>query len=225
LAKRTQRILLGSSPRKRGPITTVFGYGSRLSARSRASAGTTIFRKNERPTCSCGKRPPVRLACFRPVLYRERCNSNVSSRQLFDTVREIVARIERSEIRAEGSRISLRSMRATKLLLRVPDAMQRERQRSHKRVGARLRRAMASLIRDRRRLQRSTQVGFTRLAHLQAPISDKPEIGVCSAPLRCSRAALRPGHGSCRDALLRRVKNQPSRVVGSAPLFPACYLQ
>src|SRR5260370_32032907 len=25
--------LLGSSPRKRGPITTVFGYGSRLSAR------------------------------------------------------------------------------------------------------------------------------------------------------------------------------------------------
>src|SRR5258707_8158324 len=26
-------------------------------------------------------------------------------------------------------------------------------------------------------------------------------------------AALRPGHGSCRDALLRRVKNQPSRVV------------
>ena len=31
LAKRTQRILLGSSPRKRGP--TVSGYGSRLSAR------------------------------------------------------------------------------------------------------------------------------------------------------------------------------------------------
>src|SRR5262249_41165559 len=33
LAKRTQRVLLRSSPRKRGPITTVFGYGSRLSAR------------------------------------------------------------------------------------------------------------------------------------------------------------------------------------------------
>jgi hypothetical protein len=33
LAKRTQRVPLGSSPRKRGPITTVFGYGSRLSAR------------------------------------------------------------------------------------------------------------------------------------------------------------------------------------------------
>jgi len=26
------------------------------------------------------------------------------------------------------------------------------------------------------------------------PISGKPEIGVCSAPLRCARAALRPGH-------------------------------
>jgi hypothetical protein len=37
--------------------------------------------------------------------------------------------------------------------------------------------------------------------------------------------ALRPGHGNCREALLHRVKNQPSRVVGSAPLFPACYLQ
>jgi hypothetical protein len=50
---------------------------------------------------------------------------------------------------------------------------------------------MAPLIRDRHRLERSTQVGFTRLAHVQAPISGKPEIGVCSAPLR---AALRPGH-------------------------------
>jgi hypothetical protein len=39
LAKRTQRVLLGSSPRKRGPIITGGGYGSRLSLRS---AGTTI---------------------------------------------------------------------------------------------------------------------------------------------------------------------------------------
>src|SRR5215472_2107732 len=38
-------------------------------------------------------------------------------------------------------------------------------------------------IRDRH--VRSTQVGFTRFAHVQAPISGKPEIGVCSAsPLR-----------------------------------------
>jgi len=38
-------------------------------------------------------------------------------------------------------------------------------------------------------------------------------------------AAPRPEHGSWRDALLPRMKNQPLRVVGSAPLFPACYLQ
>src|SRR6266516_2148181 len=43
---------------------------------------------------------------------------------------------------------------------------------------------MAPLIRDRHRLERSTQVAFTRLAHIQAPISGKPEIGVCSAPQR-----------------------------------------
>jgi len=33
---------------------------------------------------------------------------------------------------------------------------------------------MAPLIRDRHRLERSTPVGFTRLAHVQAPISGKP---------------------------------------------------
>ena len=48
---------------------------------SRASAGTTIFHKNEKPTCGCGKRSLVRLACFRPVIYRERRNSNVLRRQ------------------------------------------------------------------------------------------------------------------------------------------------
>src|SRR5262249_32269711 len=35
LAKRTQRILLESSPRKRGPMITAGGYGSRLSPRFR----------------------------------------------------------------------------------------------------------------------------------------------------------------------------------------------
>src|SRR5690348_8144082 len=52
---------------------------------------------------------------------------------------------------------------------------------------------MAPLIRDRHRLERSTQVGLARLARIWAPISGKPEIGVCSAPLR---TALRPGHAS-----------------------------
>jgi len=47
-------------PAKAEPITTVFGYGSRLSLRS---AGTTIFHKNGEPTCGCGNRSLVRLAC------------------------------------------------------------------------------------------------------------------------------------------------------------------
>src|SRR3984893_690872 len=48
---------------------------------SRASAGTTIFHQNEKPTCGCGKRSRAPLPCFRPVIYREWCNSNVSRRQ------------------------------------------------------------------------------------------------------------------------------------------------
>jgi hydroxyethylthiazole kinase len=74
----------------------------------------------------------------------------------------------------------------------VPDAVQRERMpRTCVSPGP----ACASgapLIRDRDGLERSTQVGFNRLAHIKAPISDKPEIGFCSAPIR---AALCPGHG------------------------------
>src|SRR5215813_3838448 len=35
----------------------------------------------EEPTCGCGKRSLVRLACFRPVLYREPRNFNVSNGQ------------------------------------------------------------------------------------------------------------------------------------------------
>src|SRR5215813_12734758 len=30
------------------------------------------------PTCGCMKRPSARFPCFRPVIYRERCNSSVS---------------------------------------------------------------------------------------------------------------------------------------------------
>jgi hypothetical protein len=54
------------------------------------------------------------------------------------------------------------------------------------RCSASAMRSGASLIRDRQELgpSRSTQVGFTRLAHVQTPISGKPEIGVCSAPQR-----------------------------------------
>src|SRR5919197_2701960 len=52
----------------------------------------------------------------------------------------------------------------------------------------------APLIRDRHGPGRSTQVVLARLAHILAPISGKPEIGVCSAPLRFACATMRPGH-------------------------------
>jgi hypothetical protein len=51
------------------------GVGDILAQRSRAAA------PGRRTTCGCGKRSPVRLPCFRPVLYRERRNSDVSSGQ------------------------------------------------------------------------------------------------------------------------------------------------
>jgi hypothetical protein len=48
---------------------------------SRASAGTTIFRKNEKSTCGCRKRSPAPIHCFGVVIYNENCNPKVSSRQ------------------------------------------------------------------------------------------------------------------------------------------------
>src|SRR5262249_1119052 len=70
---------------------------------------------------------------------------------------------------------------------------------------------MHHLIRDRHGLRRSTQVGLARLARsIWVPISGKPEIGVCSAPLRFAA----PG---------TRAKHQPAAVemaAGSIPLFP-----
>jgi hypothetical protein len=86
---------------------------------------------------------------------------------------------------------------------------------------------MAPLSRDRHRLERSTQVGFTRLARIWAPISGKPEIGVCSAPQRRLRklicvAALRPGHESAATqhscATAERANNQPPAVGDGRPL-------
>ena len=53
-------------------------FGSRLSLRS---AGRWVLRSwREAPTCGCRTASPARLLCFAPVLYREPCNSNVSSR-------------------------------------------------------------------------------------------------------------------------------------------------
>ena len=74
LAERTQPVPLGSSPRKRGPMITAGGYGSRLSLRS---AGTTIVWSARRPTCGCTKRPLRHFHCFRIVIYNDFCNSDV----------------------------------------------------------------------------------------------------------------------------------------------------
>jgi hypothetical protein len=53
-----------------------------LSMRARARrAFWQAKRQREGPTCGCGKRSRAPFPCFRPVLYRERRNSNVSSRQ------------------------------------------------------------------------------------------------------------------------------------------------
>src|ERR1700757_3302882 len=56
---------------------------------------------------------------------------------------------------------------------------------------------MASLVRDRHGLERSTQVGLARLARIWAPISGKAAIGVCSAPQR------NQVYADCLSALLR----------------------
>jgi hypothetical protein len=72
----------------------------------------------------------------------------------------------------------------TSELSRVPDAMQRERQRSLKRVHARLRRAMASLIRGPSRI--GTVPGLQRT-------------------IRFAHAALRPGHQSAATQIRPRL--------------------
>jgi hypothetical protein len=89
LAKRTQRAFwpneakdhLASSPRKRGPMVTAGRYGSRLSPRCREGRPGRQPRQSRAQTRGCTKWPPGPLPCFRPVIYREWCNSNVSGRR------------------------------------------------------------------------------------------------------------------------------------------------
>jgi len=47
----------------------------------RSEADVCVFDPRGGPTWGCTKSPPVRLPCFRPVIYRERRNFNVSSRR------------------------------------------------------------------------------------------------------------------------------------------------
>jgi hypothetical protein len=71
-----------SSPRKRGPMITAGGYGSRLSPRFREGRpGRRWLGPSEGPTCGCAKSPPGQFPCFGVVIYNDFCNSNVSGRR------------------------------------------------------------------------------------------------------------------------------------------------
>jgi hypothetical protein len=87
---------------------------------------------------------------------RRRC---ASRRSAHPSTRWVKMKLTRARRRMGTSRCALfdivRWTTNTSELSRVPDAMQRERQRSLKRVHARLRRAMASLIRDHHGSERS----------------------------------------------------------------------
>jgi len=50
-----------------------------------------------------------------------------------------------------------------------------------------------------------------------------PQTGTVPGLQRTTSCCAAPGTRERGDPLLRGVKNQPTRVVGSAPLFPACY--
>src|SRR5262249_50385733 len=117
-----------------------------------------------------------------------------------------------------------RKIQGSDQLARVPDAVQRVTKWSHKRVYARLRRAMAA---DPGPPQTETVHASRVLPHLRTfhRRSGKPEIGVCSAPQRnqvyadCVNfcvAALRPGHKSAATqhlcATAWRAKHQPVGV-------------
>jgi hypothetical protein len=73
LAERTQRVLLRSSPRKRGPIII------RRWLWVPALAGRRPFGSREAPTCGCTKRSQGQCHCFRIVIYNDFCNSDVSA--------------------------------------------------------------------------------------------------------------------------------------------------
>jgi hypothetical protein len=84
-------------------------------------------------------------------------------------------------------------------------------------------RSGAPLIRDRHGLERSTQVGFTRLAHIGAPISGKPEIGVCkkTGKYRAYQPARRSRR--CFGSLILRRREAPSRRMRRAIPLPSCF--
>jgi hypothetical protein len=81
-------------------------------------------------------------------------------------------------------------------------------------------RSGAPLIRDRHGLERSTQVGFT-CAHW-APISGKPEIGVCKKTGKYRDRTNQRGARVFGSLILRR-REAPSRRMRRAIPLPSCF--
>jgi hypothetical protein len=100
LAKRSQAHCGGCLREGGDPMTTGrCSWVPTLRPLARASVGTTIGWRGG-PTSSCSKRTRAHLPCFRPVLYRDRCNFNVSRRG----VPSLLTRCDRTDGRALRSR-------------------------------------------------------------------------------------------------------------------------
>jgi hypothetical protein len=70
-----------SSPRKRGPIITAGGYGSRLSPRFREGRPGRQPVQCRAPTCGCTKWRSAQFPLFPIDTINENCNPNVSGRR------------------------------------------------------------------------------------------------------------------------------------------------
>jgi hypothetical protein len=77
LAKRSPRVLLLSSPRKRGPMITAGGYGSRLSPRCREGRPRRQPVQSRAPTCGCAKWRSAQFPLFPIDTINGNCNPNV----------------------------------------------------------------------------------------------------------------------------------------------------
>jgi hypothetical protein len=84
-------------------------------------------------------------------------------------------------------------------------------------------RSGAPLIRDRHGLERSTQVGFTRLAHIGAPISGKPEIGVCRKTGKYRDRTNQRGARVFGSLILRRREAPSRRMRTGRWVAPSCF--
>jgi len=180
LAKRSQRILLGSSPRKRGPITTVSGYGSRLSARF-ASVGRddrSFIRTKNRPAVAENDRR-LRSIVF-GLLFTTNSATRTCDTQIWRSSKTLAPRRETLALRS-GERVA----RALSAFTRV-----------FRRAMARAGRGAASRNANRPRMPRSCpspasplrgSAPSPRFAGRGMARCACPYLTTCIAPCRCRR--------------------------------------